>query len=366
MDWCEVLSSGYGQGASCFTYPLQAMMGAFMTRDGGECWAKASQPAPGVGRAPDQRLAAWIDAPEPALLYVGFDGALYRSVDAGGTFTRSEFANNHNLIAISVHPKSGRVYAVDGRSHRLLRSDDGGATASTGNNLYIENLLSPSPRTVAVSPLDPDIVLVGGKWGYAGTGSSAEHVLARSTDGGATFGFVTVSPTNKSAVVTHVEFAPSDPMRVYASTSGDGFYRSEDAGLMWTRVSDNRVRTFRVHPRDEDSLWGLSGTMSSTDGGVTWTDWVSGSAGMSLLQLVCSDNQDEPCRQWGLLRLASSDEGFSRLFTRPEGDSWREVMAGLPAVSSLSFQFGPALLVQSPSQPDTAVVVYLGWQSIVF
>jgi photosystem II stability/assembly factor-like uncharacterized protein len=137
-------------------------------------------------------------------------------------------------------------------------------------------------KALAVSPVNPDIVL---------TGSSSGGIW-RSTDAGRHF--APVSDEHADLAVGAIAFAPSSPTLVYATMGSDflgtGVLRSDDAGAHWRLVSGptfgTRGTTTRmvVHPTDPQHLWvaqfsrlaasGVqfaSGILESTDGGVTWT-----------------------------------------------------------------------------------------------
>ena len=85
---------------------------------------------------------------------------------------------------------------------------------------------------IAVSPSDPQIVLVGGATGG----------IWRSTDGGKTF--TPVSDDHVDLAVGSLAFAPSNPSIVYAGMGdtaggymGTGVLKSTDAGQSWHRIS---------------------------------------------------------------------------------------------------------------------------------
>ncbi len=146
-------------------------------------------------------------------------------------------------------------------------------------------------NSVAVSPANPNIILVG-----ASTGG-----VWRSTDGGQSF-----NPTTDDQVdlaVGYIAFAPSDPNIVYAGMgdaqggyNGNGVLKSTNAGKTWQRVSNSSLpapgRIFRleVDPNNPNRVYVAqyafantttnqlfsSGFLLSEDGGVTWKNTLRG------------------------------------------------------------------------------------------
>lgn len=149
-------------------------------------------------------------------------------------------------------------------------------------------------NAIAVSPADPQIILVG-----ASTGG-----IWRSSDGGSTF--TPVSDSQVDLAVGAIAFSRSSPNIVYAGMGdmqaccdylGSGILKSTDAGLTWTHINNNTlpqpgsVGKIEVDPVFPDRLYvGLyrflnpsaadsfpyGGIYLSTDGGINWTKTLAG------------------------------------------------------------------------------------------
>ncbi|MGB9181591.1 MAG: DUF4214 domain-containing protein [Pyrinomonadaceae bacterium] len=157
-------------------------------------------------------------------------------------------------------------------------------------SLFFSNYGYNSGRinTIAISPADPNLILVG-----ASTGG-----IWHSTDGGANF--TPVSDNQVDLAVGSIAFSKSNPSIVYAGMGdaqtgrymGTGFLRSTDGGQTWTRVDVSGLPLFplatnkvEVDPNDSNrvylSLYGyvnnttggnyIGGFYVSTNGGVNWT-----------------------------------------------------------------------------------------------
>lgn len=147
--------------------------------------------------------------------------------------------------------------------------------------------LSGRINTIAVSPADAQLILLGGATGG----------IWRSTNGGQSF--APVADNQVDLAVGYIAFAPSNPSIVYAAMGdaqggylGSGILKSTDAGKTWNRVSNASfpspagVLKLAVDPLNPDRLYAaqLFGTTSyapggiylSTDGGVSWKEALPG------------------------------------------------------------------------------------------
>lgn len=148
---------------------------------------------------------------------------------------------------------------------------------------YDGNQFSGRINTIAVSPSDPKLILVGrgGLW--------------RSTDGGENF--VSVIDDQLQVYVRSIAFSKSNPNIVYAALGdlyykyyagylGNGVLKSADAGRTWRRISDGSLPPglfdkILVDPNNSEKVFlgmtfssagnGEGGFYVSTDGGVKWT-----------------------------------------------------------------------------------------------
>lgn len=148
------------------------------------------------------------------------------------------------------------------------------------------SLTSGRINTIAISPSDSNLILVG----------AAVGGIWRSTDGGASF--TPVSDNQVDLAVGSIAFSPSNPSIVYAGMGdkssnyfGSGVLKSTDAGLTWTRVSNatlpapGRTTQILVDSSNSNTVYVAqysyvnttssssfaSGFFRSTDGGVSWT-----------------------------------------------------------------------------------------------
>jgi photosystem II stability/assembly factor-like uncharacterized protein len=151
--------------------------------------------------------------------------------------------------------------------------------------------------------------------------------LFKSTDGGNTW-YPLTSGLPKDLAQIYVAIAPSDPQRLYATiavASGSlAFYRSNDAGEGWSKITDDPrpsgrigggdLAIPRVDSKNADIVYSASTvTMRSTDGGKTWSGFRGAPGGDDYQNLWISPNDPN-------IILLVSDQGA--LVTVNGGTTW--------------------------------------------
>jgi photosystem II stability/assembly factor-like uncharacterized protein len=226
---------------------------------------------------------------------------IYRSADAGKTWTHLGLREGQQIPAIAIDPGNpNRLFAAvlghpygPNPDRGIYRSDDGGK--SWKKVLYKDEHIGGSD--VVIDPKNPRVVYASlwedtlGPWEdgnqYSGTGGG----LFKSTDGGDTWKKLGGGlPDN--LVQINVTIAASHPDRLYATLStkaesgyasgkGLGVYRSDDAGATWQKITDDPRPAMKIgggdlsvpvaDPQDPDTVYSTSiVTVRSTDGGKTW------------------------------------------------------------------------------------------------
>ena len=292
--------------------------GVWRSTDYGSTWE------PIFDHEPTGSIGAIAVAPsDPNTIYVGSGAGIirpdlavgdgmYKSTDAGRTWTHLGLDDSQMIAGIDVDPKNpDRLFvAVLGHPYGpnaergLFRSTDGGKTFE--KVLYKDEYTSAND--VHIDPSDPNVVYAalwqqqesfreGGSFGGDSGG------IFKSTDGGTTWNKVQGGlPTVLQA---NLAIAPGNPRVVYAMVAapsprggpaggfGSGvvaLYRSSDAGASWTlvdgpgvkghtedprplvRIGGGDLPTLAVDPGNENVVYSNSTVLWRTeDGGATWT-----------------------------------------------------------------------------------------------
>ena len=241
----------------------------------------------------------------PNVLYVGsgegvqrpdlsVGNGVYRSGDAGKTWTHLGLEDAQQIGGLAIHPKDENIVFVAALGHPYGANTARGVFRSRDGGVHWEKVLYTDENTgavqVTIDPNDPTVVFADlwsarqGPWengAWQGPGSG----LYKSTDGGTTWRKLTNGLPTFEQGLGRIGFciAPSLSTRMYATVdAGDngGIYRSDDAGEHWYRVSaDGRhwsrgsdFAEVKVHPKNPDIVFSANVvTWKSEDGGKTWT-----------------------------------------------------------------------------------------------
>jgi photosystem II stability/assembly factor-like uncharacterized protein len=272
--------------------------GVWKTTDAGQYWENVSDGS--FRRASVGALA--VAHSDPNVIYAGMgestirgnvshgDG-VYKSTDAGKSWTHLGLEQTRNIGKVRVHPRDpDLVYvAAFGHAHGpnaergLYRSKDGGRTW--------DNILFVSERAgvndLSLDPANPR-VLFAGSWEaergpyYLNSGGPGSG-LWRSTDGGDSWQRLDDKPGLPRGIKGKIGVALSGARsgRVWAIVEHEkgGVYRSDDGGESWELQCDDtnlRQRAWYyshiyADPLDENTVWVLNVEMwKSIDGGKTF------------------------------------------------------------------------------------------------
>ena len=275
--------------------------GVWKSDDYGRTWSPIfdGQPTQSIG-------AIAVALSDPNIIYVGSGEGLarpdlsvgdgvYKSTDAGKTWTHLGLRNSQGIPALAVDPRNpNRVFAA-ALGHPYGANEERGIYLSTDGGQNWQKVLSKDANVggsdVQIDPSNPEIVYASlwevrlGPWEDGNQYSGAGGGVFKSADGGKTWRALS-SGLPKGIIQVDVAVAASQPSRLYASVATNepsvGIYRSDDAGENWTRITTDPRPALRigggdlpvprVDPKNPDFVYSASiVTMRSTDGGKTWT-----------------------------------------------------------------------------------------------
>jgi photosystem II stability/assembly factor-like uncharacterized protein len=280
------------------TYYLGATGGGvWKTTDAGANWQPVSDKYFKTGSVG----AIAVSESDPDVVYVGMgespirgnlssgDG-VWKSTDAGRSWTRVGLADTHQIARIRIDPTDPDLVYVAAQGHPwgpnpergIFRSRDGGKTWQ--KVLFVD--AATGAADLAMDPLNPRILyaafwqVVRLPWDFidGGKGSS----LWKSTDGGDTWTKLTEGLPDELLGRIGVAASAARSGRVWAIVEAKergGLYLSDDYGEKWKQVSDDHSIRERAwyyswvyaDPKDADVVWLPNvGLHRSVDGGKTF------------------------------------------------------------------------------------------------
>jgi photosystem II stability/assembly factor-like uncharacterized protein len=315
--------------------------GVFKSTDYARTWQPIfdDQPTASVG-------AIAVAPANPNVVYVGSGEGLhrpdlsvgdgiYKSVDAGKTWTHLGLRDGQQIAQLAVDPKNAdRLFvAVAGHPYGpneergVFRSVDGGKTFE--RVLYRDENVGASD--VQIDPSDPAIVYAAlwesreGPW-ENGIFNGENGGIFKSVDGGKTWRQLTKGlPGN--IVQANIAIAPSSPKSLFAAvrtkTVGK-LYRSDDAGETWGGTTDDPrpglgigggdLPVVRFDPKNPQIVYSASVVCwKSTDGGKTWEGWRGAPGGDDYQNIWINPNNPD-------VILLGSDQGA--IVTVNGGGTW--------------------------------------------
>ena len=269
--------------------------GVWETSDAGVSWKNISDGYFTTGSVG----AIEVAESDPNIIYVGMgehairgvmtshgDG-VYKSMDAGKTWTHLGLKNSRHIAEIQIHPQNPDLVYVAVQGASFGDSKDRGIYKSMNGGLNWEKILYVD-ETTGASDISMDRnnprILYASTWDHrrynwqvrsGGPGSA----FYKSVDGGTTWDKLEEGlPEHVGKTSIDVSPANSDVVYINVESEGEkaGVYRSNDAGKTWSQTCKDRVTVARAwyyieifaDPQNENVVYVLNAPMlKSIDGG---------------------------------------------------------------------------------------------------
>jgi photosystem II stability/assembly factor-like uncharacterized protein len=299
--------------------------GVFKSIDAGRVWTPVfdSQPVASIG-------AIAVAASAPDVVYVGsgestlrdsmgYGNGVYKSTDAGNSWSHIGLDDTQHIGRIAVDPHNPNVVFVAAIGHLYAPNADRGVFRSTDGGKNWKKVLYKDENVgavdVVIDPTNSNVIYAGlwntrrPPWYSYRPSNGPGGGIFKSTDGGNTWKQLTAglpkdgigktgiavsaaNPRRVYAIVDNLLPDPSAPAPVAAAPAGGGggrggaaapvqagFFRSDDAGATWTKMSSDPALSGRgwyfehiaVDPKNPDVVYVPNVAVNrSKDGGKTW------------------------------------------------------------------------------------------------
>lgn len=258
--------------------------GVYRSTDDGAIWSPAN-----TGLTNPFVTAVAVDT-QRNILYAGTTYTLYRSIDAGTTWTSiftvdssvvvqpSRFYSRSNDMTIRISPVNSDIIMFHAPAYGLHISINGGTTWSPVNTPLADEQIHV-PENIAFDPSNASTIYLSGKGLFRSTdrGNSWNDISGNLPDSlffdfaGRSMSIETISPTINSKnnqeifIATVIDEADGFPYRVFKTTDGGGSWSGLDTALKAYDIQYDILDTKRIITS------GRGGIFLSTNSGADWT-----------------------------------------------------------------------------------------------
>ncbi len=387
------------RGKSYTFYVATASGGVWKTDNEGTTWTPVfehgvSTQIGDVTVAPSNADIVWIGLGEANIFRSSMAGAgVYKSTDAGATWTRMGLAGTHTIPRIVIHPTNPDIVYVASSGHEWTYDENRGVYKSTDGGKTWQKILYVNDQTgvidLVIDPSDPNTLYaatwqrIRQRWNdprnepdYSGSG------IYKSTDAGATWKPINVGlPAAKYRGRIGIDLCRAKPNVLYAfvdnyeiasfkdgkgkddkgkrnkaeSARKDSYgrpiggvihgaevYRSDNKGKSWRKVSESNkyMRSLsatygwvfgqvRVDPNDENTIYVMGLALNVSHDGGKTFKRLHGMHGDHHALFIDPDNSNY---------LLNGNDGGS-VISYDGGKNWRSFTDQIPAVQFFNIGF---------------------------
>jgi photosystem II stability/assembly factor-like uncharacterized protein len=219
---------------------------------------------------------------------LGYGNGVYKSTDGGKSWNNMGLKESRQIGKIVIDPRNSDVVYVaaegsvwgPGGDRGLYKTNDGGKTwkkvLEISENTGVNNIL--------MDPRNPDVLYASSEQRrrhvFTKVGGGPETAIYKSTDAGATWDKLKSGLPGSDMGGIGLAISPVNPDVIYAiieaSKDASGFYRSENRGASWQKMSDHTAQgqyynEIYCDPKDVDVVYSMETVSQVTsDGGKTW------------------------------------------------------------------------------------------------
>jgi photosystem II stability/assembly factor-like uncharacterized protein len=219
---------------------------------------------------------------------LGYGNGVYRSVDGGKSWENMGLKESRQIGEIIVHPENGNIVYVAAEGSAWGPGGDRGLYKTVDGGKNWEKVLDISENTgindMAMDPRDPDVIYAVSEQRrrrvFTKIGGGPESAVYKTTDGGKTWDKIMKGLPGVHLGGMGIAISPVNPDVIYliveAADDQSGFYRSENRGATWVKMSDYSAsgqyyNEIFADPKDENKVYSMDVVSRvTTDGGKTW------------------------------------------------------------------------------------------------
>lgn len=241
---------------------------------------------------PNNNSTVWVGTGENVGgRHIGFGDGVYVSHDAGGSFKNMGLKNTEHISKVLIDPRDSNTVFVASQGPLWSSGGERGLYKSTDGGKEWKAVLTKGEWTgvtdVVLDPTNPDIMYAATHqrhrtvWALMNTGP--ESGIHKSTDGGESWSELKSGLPGGDKGKISLQVSPQQSNVVYATIElpgrKGGFWRSENHGQTWSKMSDyvgggtgpHYYQEIYCDPHRFDVIYQANVRLGrSSDGGKTW------------------------------------------------------------------------------------------------
>ncbi len=217
---------------------------------------------------------------DPNMVYAITLNALWRSIDGGSSWTKTDImlkgdytAEGNEILVdaqdpLTIYLSSDLLMSRDGGNHweQLVLPTSEGLETTIPNPINTGRIPDPTRFIIAADPIRSGRLYanIGGVLQISEDGGASWHQGGLAIERNSTIGFIMPHPTQLDLIYA-----------MYLGFSQSVLFQSKDGGKRWQRRDlDQTFRALTLDPRDGNSLYGVDTQMlwHSEDEGLTWRE----------------------------------------------------------------------------------------------
>ncbi|HEY2825224.1 MAG TPA: FlgD immunoglobulin-like domain containing protein [Gemmatimonadales bacterium] len=215
-----------------------------------------------------------------------FGDGVYKSVDAGHTWTHIGLEDADRIARFAIDPSNANVVYACGLGHEWGPNEQRGVFKTVDGGKTWQRVLFKDAQTscsdIDIDPTNANIVYAGmytyRRWAWHLESGGGQTAVYKSVDGGTTWAKLTNGLPKGPMDRIGISVARSNPSTVYvvSETKDEGeLWRTDDAGASWRVVNRDPNINFRpfyysdirVDPKNPERIFSLSGSLYLSDNG---------------------------------------------------------------------------------------------------